>query len=152
SRALQKAGFRMHFFVGLPIAVIFIASAPVLARFFHDPSKTGPLMLAGAIVAGYAFYAVFVGTATGRREFHKQAGLDMCFATLRAAGILGLASAGFGLYGAISGWVGAVALILVVATLVVGLPGRAAREQPAQPLKPLIAFFASVGVYLILLN
>jgi stage V sporulation protein B len=60
--------------------------------------------------------------------------------------------AGFGLYGAISGWVGAVALILVVATLVVGLPGRAAREQPAQPLKPLISFFASVGVYLVLLN
>ena len=62
------------------------------------------------------------------------------------------ASAGFGLYGAISGWVGAVCLILVVASFVGGVPGRAAAGVERQPLKPLIGFFASVGVYLILLN
>jgi O-antigen/teichoic acid export membrane protein len=109
-------------------------------------------MLAGGIVAGYSFYAVFVGTANGRREFHKQAALDVCFATLRAAGILGLATAGFGLYGAISGWVGAVGIILFLASFVVGLPGRRAAGEDAQPMRPLLSFLASVGVYLILLN
>ena len=48
--------------------------------------------------------------------------LDVCFATLRAGGILGLAMAGFGLYGAVSGWVGAVGAILFVASLVIGWP------------------------------
>lgn len=152
SRAIQAAGFRMHLWIGLPVAAAFIAMAPLLAYFFHDSSKTGPLMLAGGIVAGYSFYAVFVGTLNGRREFHKQAFLDVCFATLRAGGILGLAIAGFGLYGAISGWVGAVGGILFVASLVVGWPGKEAKEQEKQPLRPLLSFFVGVGVYLILLN
>ena len=51
-------------------------------------------MLAGLIVGGYSFYAVFVGTANGLRQFHKQAGLDITFATLRVAGLLGMAMAG----------------------------------------------------------
>lgn len=152
ARSVQLAGFRMHLWIGLPVALCFIAGAPVIAYFLHDTSKIGPLMLAGAIVAGYSFYAVFVGTANGRREFHKQAGLDMCFATFRAVGILGLAGAGFGLYGAISGWVAAVALILVVAGIVVGFPARVAGVDARQPLRPLVSYFASVGVYLILLN
>ncbi len=152
ARAVQRAGLRMHLWVGLPVALVFIAMAPLLAWFFHDASKTGPLMLAGLIVGGYAIYAVFVGTANGQREFHKQAGLDITMATLRAVGILGLASAGFGLYGAISGWVGAVFVILLVASFVVGLPGRAAPGEFVQPLKPLATFFVGVGIYLILLN
>ena len=152
ARAVQRAGLRMHLWIGLPVAALFIAMAPLLAWFFHDASKTGPIMLAGLIVAGYAIYAVFVGTANGQREFHKQAGLDITMATLRAVGILGLASAGFGLYGAISGWVGAVLVILLVASFVVGMPGRAAPGEFVQPLRPLATFFIGVGIYLILLN
>lgn len=152
SRAIQAAGFRMHLWIGLPVAVAFIAMSPLLAYFYHDMSKTGPLMLSGAIVAGYSFYAVFVGTANGRREFHKQAFLDVCFATLRAVGILGLAIAGFGLYGAISGWIGAVGGILFVASLVIGWPGREARQGERQSIRPLTSFFIGVGVYLVLLN
>ena len=40
--------------------------------------------------------AVFVGTANGLHEFHKQAGLDITFATLRGIGLLGMAMAGMG--------------------------------------------------------
>jgi O-antigen/teichoic acid export membrane protein len=150
ARAIQAAGFRMHLFVGLPVALLFIALAPVFSWFFYDQSKTGPLMLAGCIAGGYALYAVLVGTANGTRQFHKQAGLDITMATLRGAGILGLAMAGFGLYGAIGGWVAATALILIIATFVVGLPGRSAGA--AQPVRPLAGYFAQVAIYLALLN
>jgi stage V sporulation protein B len=94
---------------------------------------------------------VFVGTANGRKEFHKQAGLDITMATMRAIGIVGLASAGFGVYGAISGWVAATGLILVVASFVVGRPTKTDATD-APPLKPMTGFFVSVAVYLILLN
>ncbi len=151
ARAVQAAGLRMHLYVGLPVAVLFIALAPLLARFYHDPGKTQPLMLAGAIVAGYSFYAVFVGTANGRREFGKQAGLDITFATLRALGILGLSLAGLGLYGAIGGWVAAVGVILVIAVVAVGLPGRLPPSE-RQPLAPMVSFFAGVAIYLVLMN
>jgi stage V sporulation protein B len=151
ARAVEAAGLRMHLFIGLPVAILFIALSPLWAWLLHDMSKVGPLMLAGGIVAGYSFYAVFVGTANGRREFNKQAGLDVTFATLRAAGILGLAIAGLGLYGAIGGWVAAVALILTLATFVVGLPGKIAAEDRV-PVKPMLRFFAGVALYLVLMN
>lgn len=152
ARAVQRAGLKMQLYVGLPVAAAFIALAPVFAWFFHDSEKTGPLMLAGLIVAGYAIYAVLVGTANGRRQFGKQAALDITMATLRAAGILGLAMAGFGLYGALSGWVGAVGLILIIASFVIGLPGRAKPGEEAQPMRPLLSFFLGVATYLVLLN
>lgn len=151
ARAVEAAGLRMHLFIGLPVAVLFIALAPLWAWLLHDMSKTGPLMLAGAIVAGYAFYAVLVGTANGRREFQKQAGLDVTFATLRAVGILGLATAGLGLYGAVGGWVAAVGLILAIATVVIGLPGKVAAADRV-PVAPMLRFFAGVAVYLVLMN
>ncbi len=152
-RAVQYAGLRMHLFVGLPVALIFIAAAPLVAWLLHDTSKTGPLMLAGCIVGAYSFYAVFVGTANGRREFHKQAGLDVTFATLRLLGILGMAMAGLGVYGAVGGWVLAAGLILMISVGVVGLPGKADRAEAAKiPLRPMFKFFAGVAIYLILLN
>lgn len=80
ARAIQRAGFRMHLYIGVPVTLLFIAAAPGISYFFYDSSKTGPLMLAGFIVLGYSFYAIFVGTANGRREFHKQAALDVSFA------------------------------------------------------------------------
>lgn len=159
AKDIQRVGLKMHLFVGLPVALAFIGLAPFIASLLHDPEKTGPLMLGGAVIAGYSFYAVFVGTANGRRDFHKQAGLDICFATLRAIGILGLSMAGFGLFGALGGWVAAVAVILILASFVVGLPGRsraptadAADFAPARSMRPLLSFFGGVAVYLILLN
>jgi O-antigen/teichoic acid export membrane protein len=152
ARAVQAAGLRMHLFLGLPIAIGFIALAPVVAHvMLRDPAKTEPLMLAGLIIGGYSFYAVFVGTANGLRQFHKQAGLDVSFATLRVAGLIGMAMAGFGVIGMIGGWVAAVGVILCASAMWIGmprLPGKAERL----PVRPLVRFFASVAVYLTLFN
>ena len=66
-QAVQRAGLRMHLYLGLVMAVLFAAAAPLTARLFHDASKTGQIMLGAVIVAAYSFYAVFVCTANGRR-------------------------------------------------------------------------------------
>jgi len=151
ARRVQQAGLRMHVRLGLVIAIGFIAAAPLVAWLLHDMTKTAPLMLAGLIVGGYSFYAVFIGTANGLHLFHKQAGLDMTFATLRVAGLLGMAMAGFGVIGVIGGWVAAVGVILCAAIVWVGLPGKIAREDRL-PVRPLIQFFAGVALYLVLFN
>jgi stage V sporulation protein B len=151
ARRVQQAGLRMHVRLGLVIAIGFIAAAPLVAWLLHDMTKTGPLMLAGLIVGGYSFYAVFVGTANGLHQFHKQAGLDMTFATLRVVGLLGMAMAGFGVIGVIGGWVAAVGVILCAAIVWVGLPGRIPRDERL-PVRPMIQFFAGVALYLVLFN
>jgi stage V sporulation protein B len=151
ARRVQQAGLRMHVRLGLVIAIGFIAGAPLVAWLLHDMTKTGPLMLAGLIVGGYSFYAVFIGTANGLHQFHKQAGLDMTFATLRVVGLLGMAMAGFGVIGVIGGWVAAVGVILCAAIVWIGLPGPLARDERL-PVRPLIQFFAGVALYLVLFN
>lgn len=151
ARRVQEAGLRMHVRLGLVISVGFIAAAPLVAWLLHDMSKTAPLMLAGLILGGYSFYAVFIGTANGLHQFHKQAGLDMTFATLRVAGLLGMAMAGFGVIGVIGGWVAAVGVILCAAIVWVGLPGKIAGDDRL-PVRPLIQFFAGVALYLVLFN
>ena len=151
ARRVQQAGLRMHVRLGLGIAVAFVAAAPVVAWLLHDMSKTAPLMLAGLIVGGYSFYAVFIGTANGLQQFHKQAGLDVSFATLRMVGLLGMAMAGMGVIGVIGGWVAAVAIILCAAVVWIGLPGTIDKADRL-PIRPLITFFAGVAVYLVLFN
>ncbi|HTJ45601.1 MAG TPA: oligosaccharide flippase family protein [Kofleriaceae bacterium] len=151
ARAIERAGLRMHLFVGLPIAILFIAAAPVVAWFFHDPSKVGPLMLSGCIVGGYAFYAILVGTANGNRQFHKQAGLDITFSTMRVGAMLTLAMLGLGVIGVFAGWVAAVGAILVIATFWVGTPGKIAKADE-HPVKPMLGYFLRVAIYLSLFN
>ncbi len=146
---VQASAFRMHWKLGLPVAILFVLSAPLIAKWFKDDSKIPAIALAGAIVALYSFYAVYVGRANGEKNFHKQAGLDVTFASLRAALVLGMAALGFGLLGAIGGWVVAACLILVVARAVVGAPPK---STPSADVQKIRKYMLGVSAFLILLN
>jgi stage V sporulation protein B len=145
---VKAAGVRMHALIGLPLALLFAAGAPLWASVVHDPSKTGLFALSAAIIALYAFYSVFVGSANGTRQFHKQAALDVTFMTLRAGSIIGAAALGLGVWGAIGGWVGAASAILVIAIFVVGAPAGLRGGTVA----PMARFLGGVALYLLLMN
>ena len=151
ARAVQQAGLRMHLRLGLGVAIAFIAAAPIVAWGLHDADKTAPLMLAGVIIAGYSFYAVFVGTANGLHMFGKQAGLTVVFATVRAAALIGMGIVGFGVLGVVGGWVAAVIFILLLTIWWVGMPGKIATADRL-PVAPMIKYFAGVAIYLVLFN
>jgi stage V sporulation protein B len=144
----KATGLRMQLVVGLPIAIAFAALSPVFAHLIHDSSKAGPLALSALIIAGYAVYAVLVGSANGTRHFHKQAGLDMTFSSMKAVGVLGAAVAGLGVYGAIGAWVVAVAAVLLVASVWVGWP----RGVKAEPIGPMFTYMTGLAAYLVLIN
>ena len=151
ARRVQNAGLRMHLVMGLPLAVLYIAAAPAIGWVFSDSSKVAPIALGGLILGGNAFYTVFVGTANGMHQFHKQAGFDITFATLRSIGLIGMAMLGLGVVGVMGGWVVAVGLILVISAIGVGLPGRIAKEDRL-PVKPMLTFFLHIAIYLALFN
>jgi len=151
ARRVQQAGLRMHLRFGLPLALLYIAAAPLVGWLLHDSALVTSLMLGGMIVGGNAFYATYIGTANGLHQFHKQAGLDITFATTRTVGLLGMAMAGLGVMGVVAGWLAAVGVILVVATAWIGLPGKIAAEDKL-PVKPMLGFFLRVAVYLALFN
>ncbi len=145
--AVKAASLRLQLLLGGGIAATFALAAPLIAQFERDATLTPYLRLAAGIVFFYAFYSVFVGSANGQRRFGLQAGLDALYATIRGVLIVGLAY-WFAVWGAVSGFVAASAIIVLVAAATVGV--RDLRKGFS--IAPLARFALPVMVYLLLLN
>lgn len=146
--AIKAAALKLQVLLGGGVAVLFAFGAPWIARFERDESLTPYLRLAAGIVLCYAFYSVFIGSANGLRRFGIQAALDALYATIRGLLIVGLAAAGYAVWGAVGGFVAASCVIVVVAASVIGV-----RDLRAGfPVWTLARFVGPVMLYLLLVN
>lgn len=150
--AVKRAALRVQLVLGGGAAALFAAASPWIAAWERDPRLARWYALAAGIIVCYAFYAVFVGSLNGLRRFGEQAAFDASFATLRAALILVGAGAGFGVTGAVGGFVAAAALILVAAIWRLGLPSRRGELFPSARLWRLIIelFLSTLALNLIM--
>lgn len=131
----------------VPLAVAFFLSAPLLADALHAPHLTMPLRIVTGVLFLYGLYTPLVGVLNGRKRFTRQAFVDVAFATLRTVGLLGgawlLVGRGLGVEGALAGFVGAAAIILVVTVPMAGLgrrgPGGPTIRQHLAFIAPLLA-------------
>lgn len=114
---LVKLAIKMQFMLGIPIAALYALGSPWIAESFNDPTLTNLLRLSSLIILFYAFYAIFIGFLNGMKEFVHQAMFDIIFATLKLCGIMGLVALGFGVFGAVSGFVGAAGIVCVLSAL-----------------------------------
>ena len=148
--AVVRAALWRNLIGGGVVALLFVLGAPLVASVvLHDPAYTSYLRIAGVVTFCYSLYAVFVGAANGLRQFHKQAGLDIGFATLRATAVVGAAIATHSVTASLGGFAAASAAILVASALWVGVgPKGGERFDP----KPLQRFFVQVAGYLVLVN
>ncbi|MCS6912166.1 MAG: oligosaccharide flippase family protein [Myxococcales bacterium] len=146
----KRTALRMQVLVGGGTALLFYLAAPWLAAFERDAALIPELRLAAGVVLCYSFYAVFVGAANGARHFHKQAGLDISFSTLRVLLVVGAAWIWHSTLAAVGGFVAAAGLILGVSAAVVGLP-RDLGGAPIQ-LRQMLRMSAWLGVYLLASN
>ncbi len=95
----------LQWIVGVPLGLSYIFGADLVAGSFNDPSLGGLIRVSGGVILAYGFYAVFVGLLNGIKDFGRQAGLDATFSTLKTALIVGAVGMGFGVSGAIWGFV-----------------------------------------------
>jgi len=111
-----RRGLLVHLGVGVTLAGGLVTLAgPIGAGVLHD-ARLPPLLRIGAVVVfNYSLYAALVGALNGQRRFRDQAALDMTFATLRTALVIGIAAVGFGVAGAVSGFALASTIILALA-------------------------------------
>lgn len=158
ANAVVTLALKLQCGVGLPIAALYALGAPQIAASFNDPTLVGLLRLSSLIILFYSFYAIFIGYLNGVKEFVKQALIDMTFATLKLVGILGLVLLGFGVVGAVAGFVSAAAIICVFAaawTFRV-MRGRAHEqatdEEPTGALKRLLGYLVLIMLYTFALN
>jgi stage V sporulation protein B len=122
---VKRAALKVQVAIGGGLVVLYVASAPWIAAWEKDAGLARLYQLSAGIMLCYAFYAVFVGSLNGLRRFGGQATFDISFATLRGLLILGFTSVGWGIFGAVGGFVAAAAIILLAAIFWVGLPRRA---------------------------
>jgi len=150
--SIMRKALVLQCFLGGGAAAAFALAAPLIARYgLQDDRLTFYLRLASLITASYTFYSVFMGVLNGRKEFLRQAGLDSFYSTAKMALIVGFALAGLGLGGAISGFVAAAFVVLVVATLVVGRRGGDSGESPVG-FRGLLGFQTALILYLLVYN
>lgn len=149
----KAVALRLQLVCGGGLAAAFFLGAPLIAAFQHDAELTPLLRIAAGVLLCYSFYAVFVGAANGARDFHKQAGLDAGFSTLRATLVIGAAYALHRPDAAVTAFACAALLITLAAVVVVG-PPRAALAAQAPPIgaADLLRFGGSLTVYLLTTN
>jgi stage V sporulation protein B len=147
--AVIRAALKLQALLGGGVALAFFLIAPLISWFEHDATLTPYLQLATGVALAYAFYAVFVGAANGRKEFHKQAALDVTYSTLRCLFVVGAAVLTHSALAAVGGFVAAAFSVLVLSIFVVGFGKPAAQPFDA---KVLARFFSGVAFYLLIVN
>ncbi len=137
--------------VGAALVALLALLAFPFGHFLADQHLVPYLQLTLGVTLCYSLYTVFIGTANGRREFNKQAGLDITFSTLKTTLVLGGAALGLGLRGALGGFVAAALVITVIAALWIG-PGPKPPADVRLPLGRLYSFLGLMIVYVLLQN
>jgi stage V sporulation protein B len=87
--AVIRTALRVHYGLGIAVAVLFVLVSPVIAEATNAPYLTNTFRLFGGVLLAYALYGPLVGIVNGRQRFGTQAGLDMLAATLRTAFMVG---------------------------------------------------------------
>jgi stage V sporulation protein B len=128
-----RAALRVHAPLAIMLALLFAIGAPAVAAFEHAAHIETPLRVLALVVMLYGLYAPLIGALNGRRQFIKQASLDMTFAAMRTLGLLGLGilfarRGADGALGAAAGFALAAGCIVPLALRWTGT-GRASRER-----------------------
>ena len=156
ARRTLNSALRLQLVVGVPIAALYVLSAPWVAGQLNDPALTPYIRVSGAIVLMYCFYAVFVGYFNGLKRFTGQAMLDIGFASTKTVLLVGAVLAGFGVMGAIVGFAATAVVMTVVAGVWVVRLGRGSPADQGAPgdsrVGRLAAFMLSIMLYTFLLN
>ncbi len=163
--AALRRGLVLHVIVGVVLASGFaLLSGPIGRGVLCDPQLPALLAIAAIIVGNYSVYAALVGALNGQQRYRAQATLDMTFATLRTALVIGLAYTSWRVRGSVVGFAAASAMITVIALVVVwptmkkrAVDGPEVRApQVVEPFgvfaRRYVRFFAPVLVYQLALN
>ncbi len=91
--AVKRSAFRLQAVLGGGIFLAWFLAAPWITDAFYDnPNLAEPLRFASFILLGFAFYAVPMGSFTGRKLFVKQAIVDVAYSTFKVVFIVGFAA------------------------------------------------------------
>jgi stage V sporulation protein B len=126
-----RATLGVHVPLAVVVALAMTVATPFYAAFEHAQDVVVPLYVLAGVALLYGLYAPLIGVLNGRNLFGRQALLDVTFATLRTAGMVGVGwwfvhRGGSGVLGITIGWVAAAAIIVPLALRWTGVGQRVA--------------------------
>jgi len=99
----------------LVVAVFMIVIAPSIADLLNDATLTNYIRFTAIFIPVFALYSVYMGLLNGIRAFGKQAKTSIIHSIMKVLVAFILVFLGFKIYGAISGYLVAVIIALIVA-------------------------------------
>ena len=149
SQAIKRQGLIIGAIFGGLVFLLYVLTAKPIAFAFHNANLTRPLRISALIIPLIALYSVLIGHLSGKRMFGKRA-LAMSVQSLgKVAGVYILALMGFGLQGAMSGYVISYALALLAAFY---FSREARKESEAFPASKVLFFAVPIVVFSIFLS
>ncbi len=152
ARSVVRQGVRLQGLYCLIVWSLFLAAAPIFARFFHDDRLTVFFWIASIDIVIYGLYWLFVGVLSGKRKFAWQAVTTTAYALGKLAAVVALVLLGMGVTGALIGnWLGSLVGMLI------GMrfgktPFEDTAEKPAIERSALLAYARPIIVYTIIMN
>ena len=95
--------------------VLLLLLAPLIAELLHDPDLTYYIRLSSPVIPLMAIYSIYLASLNGMRYFGKQAFTIAFYSVVRFSGVVLLLLIGFGIKGAIIGFIIAPGLSLLLA-------------------------------------
>jgi len=134
SPAIKRQGLVIGSIFGGLVFILYVSMAKPIALAFHDANLTRPLRISALIIPLISLSSVLIGHLSGKRLFGKRA-LAMNIQSLaKVAAVYILALMGFGLPGAVSGYVISHALALLAAFYFSREPRQESGPFPASKL------------------
>ncbi len=140
---IKRKALLFQLIVGSITTLIYFLASPLIALALNDSSLTPFIQLSSLIIFFHSLYAVFIGYFNGLKQFKKQAILQGTYSVVKLLLILALVLFGFGLFGAIGGFVFASFFAFLISFAFAGrkkLKGRFAVKKLAFFAFPLMVF------------
>jgi len=111
--AIKRQALKLQITLGVGFCIVVWLAAPLLARIWRDDSFIGYIRLTGFFLPVFGIYSVYRGTLNGFTLFGREAGVSIIYSVLKVALVFILIYFfsywwGWGLYGAISGYLAAI--------------------------------------------
>jgi stage V sporulation protein B len=129
--AVKRAGFRVQIIGSLALTAAYFAAAPAVAGILGDASLASPIRLSAVLVPFLSLYNFYSGYLGGKRAFGRRSVLLTVYALAKVAGVVAFIRLGWGVAGAIGGYIAAATAGMVLGALFSAERGRPEGSFPA---------------------
>jgi len=142
-----------QFTMAICMAIVVFGLSSILAEFFKDPKLTSPLKYMSMVIVFQSLVFIIIGTFNGLKNFFAQNLVFGTYSIIRPIAVVVLVWLGFGVQGAVFGFVIASAVALIIGFILVGdLPNQDINLSAKDILMPAIGNIIIFGSLALLLN